>query len=78
LINILIDLNNSAARFHEYLSESLLKLGFKNPKHDPESWMMDNTSDYEYLAMHVDDILIWKKEPIVIIKSLENTHMLRV
>jgi hypothetical protein len=26
----------SAARFHEHLSESLLRLGFKKTKHDPD------------------------------------------
>jgi hypothetical protein len=37
--NLIIDkslfgLKTSAARFHEHLSESLLKLGFKKTKHD--------------------------------------------
>jgi hypothetical protein len=39
--NLIIDkslygLKTSAARFHEYLSESLLRLGFKKTKHDPD------------------------------------------
>jgi predicted fused transcriptional regulator/phosphomethylpyrimidine kinase len=39
--NLIIDkslygLKTSAARFHEHLSESLLRLGFKNSKHDPD------------------------------------------
>jgi hypothetical protein len=38
--NLIIDkflygLKNSAARFHEHLSESLLRSGFKKTKHDP-------------------------------------------
>jgi hypothetical protein len=32
----LYGLNTSAARFHEHLSESLLRLCFKNTKHSPE------------------------------------------
>jgi hypothetical protein len=50
--NLIIDkslygLKTSAARFHEHLSESLLRLGFKKTKHDPDSWMVDKSSHYE-------------------------------
>jgi hypothetical protein len=51
--NLIIDkslcgLKTSAARFHEHLSESLLRLGFKKIKHDPVLWMVDKSSHYEY------------------------------
>ena len=36
-----------------------------NDKHDPESWMIDKNSQYEYLATYVDEILIWSKDPMV-------------
>jgi hypothetical protein len=39
--------------------------------------MMDKSSDYEYLATYVDDILIWSKDPMAVIKSSENTYMLK-
>jgi predicted fused transcriptional regulator/phosphomethylpyrimidine kinase len=53
--NVIIDkslygLKTSAARFHEHLRESLHRLGFKKTKHDPDLWMVDNSSHYEYLA----------------------------
>jgi hypothetical protein len=80
--NLIIDkslyrLKTSAARFHEHLSESLLRLGFKKTKHDPVLWMVDKLSHYEYLATYVDDILIWSKDPMAIIKSLERTYILK-
>jgi hypothetical protein len=80
--NIVIDkslywLKISAARFHEHLSGSLLRLGFKKTKHDPDLWMLNNSSHYEYLATYVDDILIWSKDPMVVIKALEKTYMLK-
>jgi hypothetical protein len=61
--NLIIDqslygLKTSAARFHEHLSESLLRLGFKHTKHDPDLWMLDKSYHYEYSATYVDDILI--------------------
>jgi hypothetical protein len=65
----------SAARFHEHSSESLLRLGFKKTNHDPDSWMVDKSSHYEYLATYVDDIVIWSKDPMAVIKSLEKTYM---
>jgi hypothetical protein len=61
--NLIIDkslygLKTSAASFHEHLSESLLRLGFKKTKHDPDLWMVGKSSHYEYLATYVDDIFI--------------------
>jgi hypothetical protein len=70
-------LKTSAARFHEHLSESLLRLGFKKTKHNPDIKMVDKSSHYEYLASYVDDILIWSKDPMTVIKSLEKTYMLK-
>jgi hypothetical protein len=73
----LYGLKTSAARFHEHLSQSLLRLGFKKTKHDPGLWMVDKSSHYEYLATYLHDILIWSKDPMAVIKSLENTFILK-
>jgi hypothetical protein len=39
--------------------------------------MVDNSSYSQYLATYVDDILIWSKDHMAVIKSLEKTHMLK-
>jgi hypothetical protein len=70
-------LKTSAAISHEHLSESLLRLRFKKTKHDSDFWMVDKSSHYEYLATYVHDLLIWSKDPMVVIKSLEKTYMLK-
>jgi hypothetical protein len=70
-------LKSSAARFHEHLSQSFLRLGFKKTKHDPDLWMVDKSSYDEYLATYVDDILIWSKDLMTDIKSLQKTYMLK-
>jgi hypothetical protein len=80
--NLIIDkslygLKTSAARFHKHLSESLLRLGFKKTKHDPDLWMVEKSSHYEYLATYVDEIIIWSKDPMEVIKSLEKTYTLK-
>jgi hypothetical protein len=73
--NLIIDdslygLKTSAARFHDHLSESLLRLVFKKTKHDPDLWMMEKSSYYEYLATYVDDILIWSKDSMAVIQFI--------
>jgi hypothetical protein len=73
----LYGLKTSAARFHEHLSESLLRLGFKKTKNDPDLWMVDKSSHYEYLAKYEDDILIWSKDTMVVIKALEKAYILK-
>jgi hypothetical protein len=80
--NLIIDrslygLRTSTARFHEYRSESLLRLGFRKTKHDPDLWIVDKSSHYEYFATYVNGILIWSKDPMAVIKSLEKTYMLK-
>jgi hypothetical protein len=42
--------------------------------------MVDKSShyEYEYLATYVDDILIWSKDPMEVIKALEKTYMLKI
>jgi hypothetical protein len=39
--------------------------------------MVGNSSHYEYLATYVDDILLWSKDPMTVIKELEKTYMLK-
>jgi hypothetical protein len=74
--NLLVD-KSLDARFHEHLSESILRLGFKKTKHDPDLWMVDKSSHYEYLATYVVDILFWRKDSMALIKALEKTYMLK-
>jgi hypothetical protein len=39
--------------------------------------MVYKSSHYEYLATYVDDILIWSKDPMAFIKTLEKTYMFK-
>jgi Reverse transcriptase (RNA-dependent DNA polymerase) len=73
----LYGLKNSAARFHKHLAESLLRLAFMKTKHEPDLWMIDKSTHYEYLATYVDDIIVWSKDPMAVIKSLEKNYVLK-
>jgi hypothetical protein len=74
----LYGLKTSAARFYKHLSQSILRLGYKKTKHDPDLWMVENSSHYEYLATYVDDILIWSKDPMKVITLQGKTYMLKI
>ena len=65
------------ARFHEHLSERLLKLGFKPSKADPDLWYKDLGTHYEYIGTYVDDLLIASKNPQAIIDALKEVYVLK-
>jgi hypothetical protein len=39
--------------------------------------MIDKSTHYEYLATYVDDILVWSKDPMAVIKSIEKIYVLK-
>jgi Reverse transcriptase (RNA-dependent DNA polymerase) len=73
----LYGLKTSAARFHKHLAESLLRLGFMKAKHGPDLWMIHKISHYDILATYVDDIIIWSKDSMGVIKSPEKIYLLK-
>jgi hypothetical protein len=40
-------------------------------EHDPDLWMVENSSYFEYLATYVHEILVWIKDPMAVLKVLE-------
>ena len=73
----LYGLRTSAARFHETLGDSLRKLDFKPSRYDPDMWYRDMGDHYEYLASYVDDILVWSKDPVTFMKTLQEEYILK-
>jgi hypothetical protein len=62
--NLIIDeslygLKTSAARFHQHLSESLLRLGFKKTKHDPDLKKINAQNWWNQGLIHNS---FWKKD----------------
>jgi hypothetical protein len=39
--------------------------------------MVDKSSHYEYLGTYVDDIIIWIKDPMTVIKLLEDDYIVK-
>jgi hypothetical protein len=73
----LYGLKSSAARFHEHLSEKLKLLGFVPSKADPDLWMKKCGDHYEYVARYVDDVIAFSKDPMQIMKALEETYVMK-
>jgi Reverse transcriptase (RNA-dependent DNA polymerase) len=73
----LYGLKTAAARFHEHLAESLLRLGIKKTKYHLNLWIINRTSYNEYLVTYVDNTLNWSKDPMSVMKSLEKIYLFK-
>jgi hypothetical protein len=67
----LYGLRSSAARWHEYLSETLGKMGFRPSMADPDLRIKDCGTHYEYVAIYVDDLIFVSKDPMKYIEQLK-------
>ena len=52
-------------------------MGYMPSKPDPNLWIKDVGTHYEYIATYVDDILIWSKDPMQIIDTLKCVYILK-
>ena len=66
---------SSAARFHENPSDKLRALGFRPSRVDSDLWIKKKGNHYEFIATYVDDVLIWSKDPMSIMKELPVTSL---
>ena len=73
----LYGLRSSAARFHEHLSTKLRLMGYRPSKADPDFWLKDKGTHYEYLATFVDDVLAFGKDPLATINELKKDYVLK-
>jgi hypothetical protein len=72
----LYGLKTAAAWFHKHSSEWLVLLGFNLTKHDHDLWTNNKVDHDKYLATFVDDMLVWRKDPMVIIDEINNVFIL--
>src|SRR5210317_349360 len=52
-------------------------MGYSPSKADPNLWMKDCTSHYEYIACYVDDVLVWNKDAMGVMNQLNETYILK-
>ena len=77
----LYGLKTSSARFHEHLSAKLRSMGYRPSKADSDLWIIQKGEGdnkwYEYIATYVDDVLVFSKDPMVIIRELQTDYILK-
>src|SRR6476620_3695600 len=59
----LYGLRTSGARWHEHFSDTLRDIGFSPSFADPDVWMKDCGTHYEYIGVFVDDLAMAMKDP---------------
>ena len=73
----LYGLKTSGARYREHFADYLLNLGWKQSRADPDVWMKDCNTHWEYLCTYVDDILIMSKHPEKFMDELQKTFKMK-
>lgn len=61
------------------MGDTLRDLGFAPTRANLDVWvkLSDNKSHYEYIATHVDDIMIASNDPMAYINKLKDIYPLR-
>ena len=75
----LYGLSTSARQWSLELGDTLKSFGFNPSRADPDLWlkMSDDESHYEYIASHVDDLMIASKDLMKYIDKLKKNYPLR-
>ncbi len=68
----LYGLRTSGARWHEHFADTLCDLGFTPCKADPDVWMKNCGTHYEYICVYVDNLAIAMRNPQEFIDVLVN------
>ena len=74
VIRALYGLKLSGAMWHQKLADSLYAMGFKPSKAHYDLWMRKMEDHYEYVAVLVDDLLIFSKNPSGILHPLRDIY----
>ena len=70
-------LAGSARAFADFLADSIRRLGFTPSRADPDLWIKKMPYGYDYIATHVDDLIVVSKNPQDYIACIEQEFALR-
>ena len=70
----LYGLRTSGARWHDRLADVLRNMGYFQCKADPDLWIKDCGTHYEYVLVYVDDLMCIGKNPQQFFDSLINEY----
>ena len=71
---------SGGACWHDKFFDILHDMGFKPSKADPDIWMRSSkdASHYEYIAVYVDDLAIYMKDPKSFCDTLKEKYKLKL
>ena len=52
-------------------------MGFKPSKADYDLWIRPMDDHYEYIARYADDVIVFSKNPMLIIQELKKTYIMK-
>jgi hypothetical protein len=71
IVRALYGLKSSGAMWHLQLAENLRDMGYRPTKADYDCWIRDMDDHYEYVAVIVDDLLVFSRDPSTVIQPLQ-------
>jgi hypothetical protein len=74
VVRALYGLKPSGAMWHRKLAENLRDMRFRPSKADYDLWMRQHQDLWEYVAVIVDNLLVFSKEPPTIIEPLKKVY----
>ena len=74
IAKVLYGLLLSGAMWHQKLADCLRNMGFIPCKADHDLWIRDRGDHYEYVAVIVDDLLIFSQQPNLILEPLQKIY----
>ena len=77
IVRSIYNLGASAARVHEQLTDIFWVMGYEPSKVDPDFFIRGKGDHYGHVASHVDDVLIWSRNPMEIVSQLEEMYAMK-
>ncbi len=73
----LYGLKTSGARYREHFADYLRSKGWSQSRADPDIWMKDMDTHWEYICTYVDDLLVMSKNPEKFMDELQKTFKMK-
>ena len=69
---------SSGLRWYERLADCLKDMGFSPCREEPDIWMREKDSLYEYIAVYIDDLAIAARDSKEITDTLMDRHKFKL
>jgi Reverse transcriptase (RNA-dependent DNA polymerase) len=74
IVRVLYGLRTAGARWHDRYADVMRIMDFYPCKADPDVWMKDSDTHYEYVLVYVNDLMFLNKKPQGFFDSLTTEH----